>query len=491
MNNRPLRFVIMNLPTSLFTVTVLLFLASPGRAQSPADRGNRDFQDSDSTPRGFVAFDRFMDNHPDIASQVRQKPWLLTNYDFLQSHPDLNAFLQSHPQLSAEISQNPTTFMQSENRLDQPDGKRDLAELDRFMGRHPEIAAQLRQKPWLLTNYDFLQSHPDLRTFLQDHPQLRNEIGQNPIAFMQEENLVDRPEGRRDEVEFNRFMDGHREIAEQIRKNPSLVDDRDFVRKHPALQSFLQENPGVRDELRQNPNAFTRQDQRFDADEFARNRDVDVRDPDDATRRRDADIRDRDAGRPDRDDNRRVLAQFDRFLDSHREIAEQVRKDPSLLDNRQFLQNHPALQSYLQNNPGLRQDISQDPSAFMQAENRFDRAGNGSDRDAYHEHMANFGGFLGGHSEIARDMSRDPSVVKNHEYVEHHPELTEYLNTHPDVRDELMANPSSFVKGARQFSSGGSTTGSGTGTTGTGTTESPIGTSTATPGTTHDSKPKQ
>src|SRR5262249_11870487 len=52
------------------------------------------------------------------------------------------------------------------------------------------------------------------------------------------------------------------------------------------------------------------------------------------------------------DITRKELANFDEFLDSHREIAEQVRKDPSLLDDKQFLKDHPELQKYLWNHPG-------------------------------------------------------------------------------------------------------------------------------------------
>jgi hypothetical protein len=36
------------------------------------------------------------------------------------------------------------------------------------------------------------------------------------------------------------------------------------------------------------------------------------------------------------------LARFDQFLDSHREISEQLRKDPSLVNNERFLKDHPA-----------------------------------------------------------------------------------------------------------------------------------------------------
>jgi hypothetical protein len=473
MMNRPLRFI--KMPALLFACAAFLYLGLQARAQSTTDQDKRSAQDNDSTPRGVVAFDRFMDSHPDIAAQVRQKPSLVTNYDYLQSHPQLNTFLQARPQLRAEISQNPSAFMQLENRLDQPDGKRDLGELDRFMDSHPEVAAQVRQSPWLVTNYDFLQSHLDLKMFLQDHPQLSSEIGRNPVAFMQEENLVDRPAGGRDESEFNQFMNSHREIAEQVRKNPTLMNDRDFVRNHPALQTFLQQNPGIRDQIRQNPNAFNRQEQSFESANIAM--------------ARDADLRNRGTGNADRDNNRADLAQFNKFLDSHREIAEQVRKDPSLVNNRQFVQNHPPLQAFLQNDPGVRQDLRQDPNAFMQEENRFDRQGNVGDRDISHQHMADFGGFLGGHSDIAKDLSKDPSVVKNHEYMQQHPELGTYLNAHPDVRDELMMNPSAFVKGAQQFSTAGSMTG-GVSTTGNGTTGSSTGTSTATPGTARDPKSK-
>ncbi len=142
---------------------------------------------------------------------------------------------------------------------------------------------------------------------------------------------------------FDQFLDSHREIAEQLRKDPSLVNRREFVENHPALQAYLQSNPGVREQLRQDPNGFMRQENNFD--------------------RRD-DVRERDV-------TRRDLAEFDRFLDSHGEIAEQVRKNPSLVDNREFVQNRPALQEFLQKNPGVRDQLRQDPNAFMRDENRF------------------------------------------------------------------------------------------------------------------------
>jgi hypothetical protein len=253
---------------------------------------------------------------------------------------------------------------------------------------------------------------------------------------------------RRDVGSFDRFLDDHREVAEQVRKDPSLLDNRDFVRDHPALQDYLRDNPGVRDQLRQDPTAFMRQ-----ADMFARDQNPRVG----------------DAGGRDRDDLRGV-ASFDRFLNDHREIGEQVRKDPGLLDDRRFVDDHPALQAYLAGNPGVRDQLRQDPNAFVRQAERSDHDSNFRDRDA-HDRMADFGGFLHNHSDIDRDVARDPDRLKDHDYVHNHPELETYLNAHPGVRNDMMANPQNFVAGAHQSYNGtGTSTGTGVSGSGAGTT---------------------
>src|SRR5215471_9864130 len=153
---------------------------------------------------------------------------------------------------------------------------------------------------------------------------------------------------------FDKYLDSHPEVAEQLRANPSLIKNEDFLEKHPGLQQFLQEHPGVREEISENPNAFMRQESRFDQRED--------RDRDDRDRNRD---RDRDF---DRDRDRQQVAVFDRFLDRHPELAEQLRKDPSLVGNQEFVENHPALQQFLRDNPGVGTEINENPRAFMHEE---------------------------------------------------------------------------------------------------------------------------
>jgi len=157
---------------------------------------------------------------------------------------------------------------------------------------------------------------------------------------------------------------------------------------------------------------------------------------------------------PSQDITRRELASFDKFLDSHHEIAEQVRKNPSLVDNQQFLKDHPALQAYVQQHPAVREELTENPNAFMSAENRYDRRDlapwRGDDLNDPHRH---FGEFLAGHSNIAKDLSKDPSLAKQDAYIHEHPELQEYLSAHPDVKQQLMADPRAFLASIQQVKS--------------------------------------
>jgi hypothetical protein len=425
-------------------LTGFLCLGAPVNAQSASAQNTPALQGDDATRQELANFDRFLDSHPEVASDIRKDPSLVNNDDFVNRHPALQTYLQDHPAVSQQIKADPNAFMRQETRYDRREDDRDrdrdinrqeLAHFNQFLDTHRETAEQLRKDPSLVDNQEFVSNHLALQSYLREHPELSAQLKQNPNAFMHQEERYDRTEDDRDRdihrqelARFDQFLDNHREVAERLRKDPSLVDDQEYVRNHPELQAYLQDHPGIRDQIRQDPNAFVDQEARYDRREDDRDRDV----------------------------NRQELARFDQFLDTHRETAEQLRKDPSLVDNEEFVRNHPALQTYLRDHPELREQIKSNPNAFMQQEaryNRYESRQDGMDRDAMsHRQAASFGEFLGGHSEISQRLSDDPSLVKNQEYMENHPDLKQYLSSHPDVNKELMANPQSFVKSAQQFS---------------------------------------
>ena len=233
---------------------------------------------------------------------------------------------------------------------------------------------------------------------------------------------------RRQLASSDNFLDSHPEVAEQLRKDPSLVNKQEFVSAHPALKEYLQQHPEIQKEMSENPNAFMHQEDRFDRRE--------------------------DRGR-DNDVTRRELANMDRFMDSHPEIAEQLRKDPSLVDNRQFVQNHPELQQFLADHPGVREEYKENPNAFMHQEDRFDQRQDSAmrgDHDLNRGGLSTFNEFLENHNDIAAELSKNPSLANNEEYVENHPALQDYLKAHPQVHEELSENPQTFLQSTQQFS---------------------------------------
>ncbi len=318
--------------------------------------------------------------------------------------------------------------------------QRQVASLDRFMDSHPEIAEQLRRNPSLINNEEFVENHPALQDYLQQHPGVREEFSENPRTFMKQEERFDRREEgvgvdndmtRREISGMDNFLDKHPEIAEQLQRNPSLINNKDFVQNHPDLQQFLQEHPGIREQFAANPQAFMNREQRFEQHE----------EPQETINN-------------DRDMNRRPLAGADNFLDNHPEIAEQLQRNPSLINNKEFVENHPDLQQYLQQHPEVREQFQANPQAFMNREQRFEqreeRGMSVADRDRMHAEAGGFSEFLGSHAQIAQEVNANPALINDKDYLAHHSDLREFLKAHPMVKQQMAANPQAFLSMAQQ-----------------------------------------
>jgi hypothetical protein len=306
--------------------------------------------------------------------------------------------------------------------------RRQLSEFDQFLDRHPEIAEQLRKDPSLIRNQQFVSNHPELAQFLQNHPEIRHDLDQNPSAVMHQEDRFDRRDDGRNragigipqsELEAMRqFLDTHPEVAEQLQKDPRLIDNQKFVDDHSDLKQFLAQHPQIRQEFDEHPVAFMHGE--------------------------------------DRDDraSRMQLTDLDQFLDKHPEIAQQLQKDPSLINNKNFVQGHPALQEFMTNHPQLTAELEENPNAIMRQEDRYDHQGNWGrtgDDDATRGQLASFHEFLENHNNIASELEKNPGLATNSEYLQNHPALQTYLNAHPEISQDLNANPQGFIKSSESF----------------------------------------
>jgi menaquinone-dependent protoporphyrinogen IX oxidase len=330
--------------------------------------------DNDTTRRELASMDRFLDSHPELSEQLRKDPSLINNQEWVNNHPALQEYLQNHQEVREELKENPSAFMRQENRYDQREERREgdrdttrreLAGMDRFLDSHPEVSEQLRKDPSLINNREWVDKHPALQEYLQTHPGIREEFKENPSAFMQQENRYDQREERREGdrdtthrelASMDRFLDGHPELSEQLHKDPSLINNREWVDKHPALQEYLQTHPGVREEIKENPSAFMQQENRYDQHEgdrdLARNNQIGTGVRDD---------RNRLGGRDDHGE----LTSFGQFLGGHSTVAQQLSKDPSLANNKEYLASHPQLGEYLKTHPAMTQQLATNPQAVM------------------------------------------------------------------------------------------------------------------------------
>ncbi|HEV2715522.1 MAG TPA: hemophore-related protein [Terriglobales bacterium] len=151
--------------------------------------------------------------------------------------------------------------------------------------------------------------------------------------------------------------------------------------------------------------------------------------------------------RPDNDITHHELESFDSFLDSNPEVGRELARNPSLVNDRNFVDKHPNLARYLQNHPGVREEIRENPQGFMQREKRFENSG----EDITNTELRNFDNFLDSHPQISKDLQKNPGLMDDQNYSNSHPELKEFLSTHAGVREQVREHPGIFMKREQKY----------------------------------------
>jgi hypothetical protein len=121
---------------------------------------------------------------------------------------------------------------------------------------------------------------------------------------------------------FGAFLDQHPAIEARLRENAALLDDPVFLKNHPQLATYLASHPNVKAELAKRPRWFLP----------------------------------RELSRPTpapAPANPRQVAELDKFLDQHPDIARQLAQRPQLLRQPQFLNSHPVLREYVNQHPEI------------------------------------------------------------------------------------------------------------------------------------------
>ena len=154
------------------------------------------------------------------------------------------------------------------------------------------------------------------------------------------------------------------------------------------------------------------------------------------------------------ENTREEFRSFEQFLSSHPWIAEKLRKDPTLANNSDFLNDNKELRNFLNAHPFVQADLKQDPRALMQREQEFERwerervAASGDARDAS---VAEFDQFLSNHPWIAKKLKEKPSLANDKDFLNDNSELAHFLNAHAYVQSALREDPVGFMQRVRDF----------------------------------------
>lgn len=394
---------------------------------------------SDLLSRGQAeALDSFMDTHLAIAKQLQANPSLINSRDYVSDHPELAAFLQNHPDLAEDWRSNPHMGMNSLSRMDASPAsfsRGQVSALDAFLDAHGKIAGELDRTPSLINDRAYIANHPELAGFLEDHPDLAQQWRNYPQLAMTNVSSLDvsqRQLTRENVAALDAFLDTHAQISSEIGKNPALVGNRNYVSNHPELAAFLEDHPYLASAWRNNPQAAMSDLSRYDA----------------ATAPKAA-----APPAPNEDAlGSRQTTGLDAFLDAHPTLGDQLQSNPSLINNRDFLSDHPELGAFLQAHPDVAEDWRSNPQAAMNGISRMDALqARTANANTTTEGVAKFDAFLDNHATISEELRAHPTMVNESAYLKANPELKAFLANNPGVVAQLKANPALLMRGVQKL----------------------------------------
>jgi hypothetical protein len=155
-----------------------------------------------------------------------------------------------------------------------------------------------------------------------------------------------------------------------------------------------------------------------------------------------------------------VASRFDNgYLREHPDVAQQLAANPALVDNGEFMESHPGLREYLAAHPTIKADLKQHPYRFMRREGQLNGQPSGygnPNPNGYGYGSPNWNGgpgpaarfdngYLDQHPDVAQQLSANPALVDNGQFMATHPGLREYLAAHPGIRQDIKQHPYRFM----------------------------------------------
>lgn len=146
---------------------------------------------------------------------------------------------------------------------------------------------------------------------------------------------------------------------------------------------------------------------------------------------------------------------FDAFMHDHPWIAKKLMEKPQRVNDMGFLNGNRELKQWLEDHPVAARAFHEDPVDFMERERHFEVYGaDYSAGPGPRSSLARLDWFLDSHPDVRHDLMHKPRLVDDGRYLDRHPELSEFLYRHPDVRRDLDEHPREFMDREARYEHG-------------------------------------
>ena len=232
---------------------------------------------------------------------------------------------------------------------------------------------------------------------------------------------ADRSPAQHQEMQdFRQFLAAHPWIANKLRENPSLANNKGFLHDNPELPQFLDAHPFVQSSFRTDANGVMSRAQqggmRFENLQEAKE-----------------------------------MQDFQQFLSNHPWIAGKLRENPKLANEEGFLKGNHELPQFLSSHPYVKSQFRADPNGFMDRA-RAVEVGDAY-QNAYDPHASEYEAlklFMEGHKWIGNQLKDKPSRATNADFLKDNKELRDFLQAHPFLQDQFRQDPNRTVDRALQ-----------------------------------------
>jgi hypothetical protein len=123
---------------------------------------------------------------------------------------------------------------------------------------------------------------------------------------------------------------------------------------------------------------------------------------------------------------REALREFDRFLDHHPVLEDQLRLDPQLIASRAFAEKNPGLRDFLRANPNASEGVKLYPRYFL-----YRALLRQASAPVPFKELAPFRELFQQQPKLEQELTENPELIRDPAFLESHPALRDCLIQHP------------------------------------------------------------